>query len=235
MRVLFFIFLIFTFSAAAQTPALKTSFETGIETARRGEFEKASETFQRVLLSAEAEKTSDEFLAKVHFNLGVCFYRLRQTEKSVGEFNEAIRLSRREYKRAFYALGMAQSDLKNYDKAEKAFLAALKLEKSDGESWFDLGFVYLQKQEFEKAENAFQNAVSFKSVSAFEACNNLGVISALRHDFDKAEKYFETAWKMSENKFSTARNNLQFCKFYRRKNQAKELIASLKFSETEKN
>lgn len=230
MRILVFIFLIFTISAAAQKTALKTSFETGIETARRGEFEKAAETFQRVLLSVEVEKSPDEFLAKIHFNLGVCLYRSQKIEKSVGEFNEAIKLSRREYKQAFYALGMAQSDLKKYDKAENAFLDALKLEKSDGEIWFDLGFVYLQKQEFEKAENAFQKAIKFKSISAFEAYNNLGVIAALRHEFDAAEKYFETAWTMSGNKFATARNNLQFCKFYRQKNQAKDLIAKLEFS-----
>lgn len=230
MRVLVFIFLIFTISAAAQNPGLKLSFKTGIEIAQRGEFEKASETFRRVLLSAETEKLPDEFLAKVHFNLGVCFYRLHKTEKSVGEFDEAIKLSRREYKQAFYALGMAQSDLKNYNKAENAFLDALKLEKSDGEAWFDLGFVYLQKTEFEKADKAFENAVKFKSVSASDAFNNLGVSAALRHEFDRAEKYFEAALKVSQNKSNTARNNLRFCIFYKQKNQAKDLIAKLEFS-----
>lgn len=233
MRVLFFIFLVFTFTAAAQTPALKKSFDEGIETARNGAFEKAAEKFQRVLLVAEAEKTPDDFLAKVRFNLGVCFYRLKETEKSIGEFNEAIRLSRREYRRAFYALGMAHSDLKNFRESENAFRAALNLDETDGETWFDLGAVYLQKRDFEKAENAFQNAVKFKSVSAFEAHNNLGVISALRHEFDAAEKHFETALKLSENRFETARKNLQFCKFYRRKNLSEELIAKLEFSKSE--
>lgn len=235
MRVLFFIFLVFTFTAAAQTPALKKSFDEGIETARNGEFEKASEKFQRVLLVAETEKTNDDFLAKIHFNLGVCFYRLQKTEKSIGEFNEAIKLSRREYKQAFYALGMAHSDLKNFREAEIAFRDALNLNKTDGETWFDLGTVYLQKADFEKAETAFQNAVKFKSVSSFEAHNNLGVISALRHEFDQAEKHFETALKLSENRFETARKNLQFCKYYRQKNLSEDLIANLEFVEMRTN
>lgn len=230
MRVLFFIFLVFTFSVAAQTAATKKSFDEGIETARQGEFEKASETFRRVLLSAQTEKPTNEFLTRVHFNLGVCLYRLKMTEKSVGEFTEAIKLSRREYQKAFYALGMAQSDLKNFDKAEEAFHSALKLDKTDGEAWFDLGLVYLQKTEFEKAENSFENSIKFKSVSASDAFNNLGVIFALRHEFDKAEKCFETALKLSENKSKTARNNLQFCRFYRQKNQAKDLVAKLEFN-----
>lgn len=230
MRVLFFIFLVFTLTAAAQTPALKKSFDDGIETARKGEFDKASEKFRRVLLVAETEKTNDNFLAKIHFNLGVCFYRLQQNEKAIGEFNEAIKLSRREYGKAFYALGMAHGDLKNFREAEQAFRDALNLNKSDGETWFDLGFLYVRKNEFEKAEIAFQNAVKFKSVSAFEAHNNLGVISALRRDFDEAEKHFESALKLSQNSFETARNNLEFCKFYRTKNQAEDLIAKLEFS-----
>lgn len=235
MRVLFFIFLVFSFTVAAQTPALKKSFDDGIETARRGEFEKASEKFRRVLLVAETEKVSNEFMAKIHFNLGVCLYREKETEKSIVEFNEAIKLSRRDYKQAFYALGMAESDLKNFDKAEKAFLNVLKMDKSDGETWFDLGMIYLEKTEFEKAEKAFENAVQFKSVSAADAFNNLGVIAALRHEFDSAERHFENALKLSNNQSKTARNNLRFCKFYRQKNQTMDLIASLNFSKQKDN
>ncbi len=228
MRVLFFIFLASTFSVAAQTPAMKKSFDEGVAKARRGEFENASENFQRVLRSAETENISNEFSAKVHFNLGVCFYRLHKTEKAVGEFNEAVRLNRN-YQKAFYALGMAQSGLKNFDAAENAFRDTLKFNKSDGESWFDLGLVYLQKSDFEKAENAFENSIQYKSVSAPDAFNNLGVIFALRHEFEQAEKYFEAALKLSENRSKTARNNLQFCRFYRQKNRSKDLIAKLEF------
>lgn len=240
MRGLFYIFLVFTFTftldlpAAAQTPALKKIFAEGVEKARRGDFENASANFRRALLAAKIEKTGDAFLAKIHFNLGVCLYRLKLPEKSVAEFTEAIKLSRREYRQAFYALGMAERDLRNFVKAENAFLNALKADTSDGEAWFDLGMVYLEKTEFEKAENAFENAVKFKSVSAADALNNLGVIAALRHEFERAENYFEEALELSNNQSKTAKNNLQFCKFYRQQNQLKDLIASLKFARTEK-
>ncbi|CAN5581692.1 hypothetical protein BH20ACI4_BH20ACI4_01710 [soil metagenome] len=235
MRVLFFVFLVFTFSVAAQTPAMKKSFDEGIETARQGEFEKASEKFRRVLLTAETEKPADAFLARVHFNLGVCFYRLNMAENAVGEFTEAIKLSRREYQKAFYALGMAESNLKNFDKAENAFRSALKLNKTDGEAWFDLGLIYLQKRNFERAENAFENSIKYKSVAASDAHNNLGVIFALRHEFDLAEKHFETALNLSDGKSNTARNNLQFCKYYRQENQLKDLMAKLEFSNESQN
>ena len=231
MRVLFFLILAaFAFSATAQTPATKKSFDKGIDTARRGNFEKAADTFRRVLLSGEVEKLPDEFLARVHFNLGVCFYRLRETKKAVGELTEAIKLSRRSYQKAFYALGMAQNGSSNFDEAETAFRDALKLDETDGEAWFDLALIYLQKQDFERAETAFEKAIKFKSVSAPDAQNNLGVIFALRHEFDIAEKRFKVALQMSAGKSNTARNNLEFCRFYRQKNQVKDLIAKLEFT-----
>ena len=229
MRVLFFIFVIFVFQIAAQTPAMRKSFDEGVAAAQQGNFETAAENFRRILISAEIEKPSNEFLARIHFNLGACFYRQKMTEKAVGEFVGAIKLSRRNYKPAFYALGMAESDLKNYEKAENAFREALKLDKPDGEAWFDLGLVYLQKAEFEKAENAFKNSVKFRSVAAPDALNNLGVIAALRHEFDAAEKYFAAALETSNDQSKTARNNLEFCRFYRQKNQVKDLIAKLEF------
>lgn len=235
MRVLFFVLVIFSLSLAAQTPNVKKAFEVGTQNARGGQFEKAIENYQRALLLAEIEKPNDEFLARVRFNLGVCFYQLKQPEKAAAEFKEAVKLSGRTYQKAFYALGMAQKDLGNLQKAESAFRDALKIQKTDGEAWFDLAHVYLQKRDFDAAFAAFENAVKFRSVASSEAHNNLGVIFALRHEFDSAERQFETALTLSNGKLSLARGNLQFCRFYRQKNQIKDLIAKLEFSSSGRN
>ena len=230
MRVLFFVLVIFVFSLAAQTPNVKKAFDAGTQDARIGQFEKAIENYRQTLLLAEIERPSDDFLARVHFNLGVCFYQLKQAEKAAAEFGEAVKLSGRTYQKAFYALAMAQKDLGNLKKAENAFRDALKIEKTDGEAWFDLALLYLQKQDFETAAAAFENAVRFKSVATADAHNNLGVIFALRHEFDSAEKEFETALMLSNGKLSLARSNLQFCRFYRQNNRVTDLIAQLEFS-----
>jgi Flp pilus assembly protein TadD len=160
---------------------------------------------------------------------------LKQAEKASAEFKEAIKLSGRTYQKAFYALAMAEKDLGNLKKAENAFRDALKIEKTDGEAWFDLALVYLQKQDFDTATSAFENAIKFKSIASADAHNNLGVIFALRHDFDSAEKEFETALMISSGKLNVARSNLQFCRFYRQKNQVKDFIANLEFSLTSRN
>jgi len=194
------------------------------------QFETAVENYQKILLLAEAERQSDDFLAQVHFNIGICFYHRKQTSEAVAEFTEAIKLSRRTYQKAFYALGMAEAALKNWRAAENAFRAAVKLKKTDGEAWFDLALIHLAVKNLEAAETAFRNSIKYKSVAAADAHNNIGVIFALQNNFLLAEREFQTALIQSRGTSAEARNNLQFCKTYREENQTLDLIAKLQFS-----
>ena len=193
MRSLFFILVVFTFSATAQTPFIKQTFEKANVSARAGQFETAIENYRKILLSAETEGQNDDFLAQIHFNIGACFYHRKQNEKAAAEFREAIKLSRRTNQKAFYALGMAEAALKNRQSAEIAFRDALKLKKNDGEAWFDLALLYLELKNIKAAETAFQNSIKYKSVSTADAHNNLGVIFALELDFALAETEFRAA------------------------------------------
>ncbi len=231
MRVLSIILFVgLAISASAQTsPLVRQSFEKGTRLARAGQYETALESYRQSLLLAEAEKKDDDFLAKIHYNIGVCLYQLQGKAAAVREFTEAVKLSRREYQKAFYALGIAQKELKSWRKSESAFRDALKLKESDGETWFDLAFIYLGEENYESAENAFQNAVKYKSVSHADAHNNLGVIFALREDFSAAETEFKIALKESAGNSIEARNNLLFCKAYRQ-NQNSKLLSKLVFS-----
>jgi Flp pilus assembly protein TadD len=229
MRSLFFILVIFAFSASAQTPFSKQIFDKANVAAQAAQFETAITDYQKVLLLSETEKQTDDFLARVHYNIGICFYHRRQTIDAIFEFNEAIKLSRRNYQKAFYALGMAETRLKNWENAETAFRAAIELKKTDGEAWFDLALAYLAAKNFDAAETAFANSIKYKSVAAADAHNNLGVIFALRHDFLFAEKEFVTALDQSNGKSAEARKNLEFCKSFKL-NSKPDLLAKLEFS-----
>ncbi len=230
MRILFFILVVFAFSATAQTPFVKQIYERATAAAQAKQFDAAIADYRKILLLAEAERQNDDFLARIHFNIGTCFYHRRQTGEAATEFTEAIKLSRRTYQKAFYALGMAEGALKNWQAAEIAFRDAVKLDKTDGEAWFDLALIRLAMKNFEAAETAFRNSIKYKSVAAADAHNNLGVIFALRHDFLLAEREFQTALSESGGKSVEARNNLRFCKFYKENNQAADLVARLEFS-----
>lgn len=230
MRVLTIVFLaLLTISASAQTsPLVRQPFEKGTRLAQEGEYETALENYRKSLLFAETENSDDNLKAKIHYNIGVCLYQLKDNSAAARELTEAVKLSRRNYQKAFYALGMAQKELKNWQKAESSFRDALRLEKSDGEAWFDLAMIYLEEENYESATKAFQNAVKYDSASRADAHNNIGVISALKADFPAAEREFKTALKESAGKSIEARNNLLFCKEYQR-NQNSNLTAKLTF------
>ncbi|HEY0426791.1 MAG TPA: tetratricopeptide repeat protein [Pyrinomonadaceae bacterium] len=199
-------------SVAAQTA--RQTFEAGTRAAQNAQYESALENYRTSLASSEIEKTNGEFRAKIHFNIGVCLFHLRQTAEAVIEFKKAIALDG-DYQKAFYALGMAESESKNWRNAREALQTAVGLKKTDGEAWFDLGLVLTEEKNFEAARAAFENSIRYKTIAATDAHNNIGVIFALKGDFDSAEKEFRAALQLSAGKSVEAQNNLQICRVYR--------------------
>jgi Tfp pilus assembly protein PilF len=223
-----FIFSAFIFSISAQSFTVRQTFESAMLSAKSREFEMALTQFQTALSLAKKENANRIFLAKIYFNIGVCLYQTKQQAAAVSEFERAILLAP-DYEKAFYALGMAHFELKNLRESERAFLNALRSNDRNGETWFDLAFVYLAQENFDLAQTAFENSVKFKSVSSAVGRNNLGVIFALRGDFSSAIVQFEKAINESNGQLTVSKQNLQFCKTYKQ-NSGKDLIAKLEFS-----
>jgi tetratricopeptide (TPR) repeat protein len=198
MRKLIFVSL---FVLILQFGAVAQSFESGIKLARVGDFENALPHFQTSI----DKNLSRQKLAQIHYNIGVCFYQLKQLDKAVTEFEQAVKLNPN-YEKAFYALGMAEADLQHWSGAEKAFRQVLKLSKGrHGEAWFDLAFVYVGQKKYDEAFASFQKAINFGSKSVGASHNNLGVIYAIKGDLQMANKEIETAQSLG---FSEAENNL---------------------------
>lgn len=224
MRVLFFILVIFISSVSAQT-----NFEKATQLANSRSYEQALKLYEQILFEAESNKADDNYLARIHFNIGICRYHLKQPSQAVAELTKAIETSKGGYQKAFYALGMAQVELKNRRAAENAFLDSLKLKKDDGEAWFDLALVYLEEKDYERAEKAVRNSIKYKSVASADAHNNLGVIYVLNGNYTLAESEFKTALAESNNRSIEAVANLRYCLYYK-DTDAKDLIAKLEFS-----
>ncbi len=212
-QIIFSIFVILaalSLSVSAQTTA-QTAFEKGMISASGGKFETALSEFKTSLAFAENADTNNDFRAKIHFNIGVCFYKLKRNAEAVSEYERTVKL-KTNYAKAFYALGMAQAELQNWQKAETAFRGAIRVNQQNGEAWFDLAFVYLAQKNYDSAQTAFQKSIELGSVDAPISYNNLGVILALGGDVNAAVKQFETALQKSNGKLSVAERNLQFCK-----------------------
>jgi Tfp pilus assembly protein PilF len=216
MRILSFIFvLLFGINVSAQQSAMRW-FNEGTKLANVGEFAGALSSYRAALNDAERERSDNDFLARVHYNLGVCQYQLNHPESAIEEFHLAIKLKGGRYSRAFYALGMAESARKNWPGARMAFLETLRLDGTNGEAWFDLAFAYFQEGNLANAEAAFRNSIIHKSIDSAWSHNNVGVFLALRDEFSSAEKQFETALKSSGGRLLQARNNLEYCRARKR-------------------
>lgn len=212
MRILSFIFvLILAVSVSAQSPAAKQPFDDGTRFARNGEFEKALASYRKALAASKNDAIDLKFLARLHYNLGVCEYRLGDADKAIGELETANELRGGEYSDAFYALGMAETARENWPKARVAFLGALKTNDRNGEAWFDLAFAYISEKDLENAEKAFRKAIDRKSIDTPLSYNNIGVILAMRGDIAAAKREFETAIRTSGGRLKMAESNLRFC------------------------
>jgi tetratricopeptide (TPR) repeat protein len=221
----FITFLFFTNNIAGQDTTAKAAFERGTTLARADKFEKAAAEFEIALREALLEHASDRRIAQIHFNIGVCRYRLEDLDSAVTELKIAIKLQT-DYEKAFYALGMAAAGRHNLSAAESAFVAAIKIKNRDAEAWFDLGNVYLEQKELAKARSAFEMAAKYKTIDLAVSHNNIGVIAALSGDLKTAVAEFVLALKLSGGQLQTARNNLELC---RRSLPRETLAAELRF------
>ena len=102
MRILSIIFSIVlaAMSVSAQTPTVRQLFDEGTQKAQIGNYENAVEYFQKAALLSPTEQTEVNFLARVHFNLGVCLFHLQRNDEAVKELTEAINLRRGKYQKA---------------------------------------------------------------------------------------------------------------------------------------
>src|SRR5438445_1820257 len=110
MRTLSFIFLlIFAVGVSAQSASVSRPFNEGTRFANSGEFEKALSSYRAASEAAKNDSVDSNYLARLHYNLGVCEFRLGHNEQAVAEFDQAIKLRNGDYPRAYYAVGMAES------------------------------------------------------------------------------------------------------------------------------
>ena len=109
MRILSFVFLfIFSVSISAQSTKVDDRFTQGARQISAGKFEDALATYRSALATAEKHYAGKEYLARLHYNIGLCYFHLDRFEAAATEFKSAI-LLKADYGRAHEALGMVDS------------------------------------------------------------------------------------------------------------------------------
>lgn len=194
MRItIFFVIFLSAITAFGQSRQTFELFQNGIAASKSGEHEKALKDFEHTLIRATTEHTENKFLAKVHYNLGVCRFHLDMLTEAAVDFETAIELANGSYEKASYSLGLTLSELGDSAAAERAFLDAIAVNKRNGEAWFDLAFLYLDRKEYDAAQTGFANAIRFGTIDPAVGHNNLGVLLAMKGDMSAAEKHFRSS------------------------------------------
>src|SRR5215204_218131 len=160
MRFLSFVFLfIFSLNIAAQSPAVSKLFSDGTKRAGEGRFSEALKHYKTALFVAENEYLDAGYRARLHYNLGVCYFRLDQFRLAVSEFKSAL-LLKKDYVRAHYALGMAEMRKRNWKGATVSFTKVSELDPKNGEAWFDRALAMLAIGDVTAAQTAFIRSIA---------------------------------------------------------------------------
>jgi len=79
-----------------------------------------------------------------HYQLGVCYYHLDRFREALAEFETALKLSPKKSE-VLNQIGLTYNAMRHYDKAEKAWTDALRIDPSFGLAHESLGLLYLEK------------------------------------------------------------------------------------------
>jgi Flp pilus assembly protein TadD len=212
MRLLLFVVLLFSgLNISAQSPTVSRLFSEGTKQANAGQFADALKNYKTALFAAENEYVGANYLSRVRYNIGVCHFHLGQFDLAENEFKHAI-LLKKDYVRAHYALGMAQTKKRAWKSATVSFTKVVEMDPKNGEAWFDLGFAKIADGNLEAAADAFRHSIEFGSVDVALSYNNVGVILALNGDLNAAEAAFENAIRASHETLREANRNLEQCR-----------------------
>ena len=113
-----------------------------------------------------------------------------------------------DYSKTHLQKGRALSRLGQYSDAIKAYNKAIELDQSLHVAHFNSGIIYLQEHEYNKAEQAFLNALELEPPYLADVLVNLAGVSIRSGDIDKAVDYLRKAVQTDPD-HEIARQNLE--------------------------
>ena len=93
---------------------------------------------------------------------------------------------------------------KEWDKAERAYKAALRADPKSIQAWRNLGLLYARQENYVSALTAFEQVMD-----SANAHNDIGYICLLEGKYQRAEYYFDRAMTLSPTYYEKAHENLK--------------------------
>jgi type IV pilus assembly protein PilF len=92
-------------------------------------------------------------------NLGFAYYKLKEYDKAVLNYKEALEL-KADFPKALHGLGLTYMAMGNYDEAVKSLERAVEIVPNEAQIHMDLGRAYKLNNDFNKAYQSFKKAES---------------------------------------------------------------------------
>lgn len=109
-----------------------------------------------ILNRAKSEAPAD---TDVHYNLGVLFVRMAQTDAAVAAFQEALR-QKPDFARAHNNLGVALEKAGRNEEALASFQKAVEVQPRFADALYNLGLVCFKLRRFQDARGAFEKVLA---------------------------------------------------------------------------
>ena len=143
--------------------------------------------------AAEAEECFQDYLrihetAEAYTLLAGAQFNQQRLDAAYASAKKALEFDS-QYAKAYTAIGMIYTELKNWQDAGAAFRESLRLDGQDASTWFLYGRSLFLRNEFAKAKGAFETALKLNphGVRTYE---NLGLTLDVLGDTAAAERVF---------------------------------------------
>jgi len=165
--------------------------------------EKAKRLQSEITEASEAGRQIDEdkkilraALEKADITEGDKFYDAKDYVKAIESYKKAI--ARRPSSYAYNGLGLSYDALKQYTNAVSATEEAIRLEPGDSQLHYNLAFVLIHMEAYEKAEGPIREALRLQP-DFVDAINLQGVVYNKRKQYAEALVQFQKALRLKPN------------------------------------
>ncbi|MBN2029359.1 tetratricopeptide repeat protein [bacterium] len=191
--LLFFLIILLYLGINIKSEHFQASFRTtdynnlGVAYYNQGQYEKAIEEFNKIILI-------DSNHVQAHFNLGLVYFQLGRFDEAVQNFQKTISLDSTFYF-AHTNLGFLYFSQKQYDKAIEILKQAIVLNPRYDRVHYNLGNVYSELQMMDQAIGEYQKAIDINP-NYLDALNHLADLYLQKSQYQEAVTCWERILEM---------------------------------------
>ncbi len=181
-------------------------------------------TSENATHDAQAVAPEPELNANTRFAAGRLAESQEKFDCAIVQYEQAIRLNPNHVP-SLYRLGVVQTKMKAYDKAEEAWKAYIKATKGLASGYSNLGFCYEMAGNVPAAEEAYKKGIERDPKN--EPCRvNYGLMLARQNRVDEAREQLSSVLKPDEVAYDIAAIYEQQGAFAQAKDELKKAIAA---------